>query len=122
MRIRSFPIRALFLLATIATFAVPAVAQQQQSTPGQSEDVVRVNTALVQTDVTVFDRRGTFVEDLKREQFVLKVDGKPREISFFEKIRSGSHSEEVQIAAARGNAIGGNTGGTPLPLDRGRTI
>ena len=121
MRIRGFPV-TLFLLATLSSFAVPALAQQPQSTPGQSEDVVRVNTALVQTDVTVFDRRGTFVEDLKREQFVLKVDGKPREISFFEKIRAGSHSEEAQLAAARGNAISGNPGGTPIPLDRGRTI
>ena len=121
MRIRRFP-ATLFLLATLSLFAVPAVAQKPQATPGQSEDVVRVNTALVQTDVTVFDRRGSFVEDLKREQFVLKVDGKPREISFFERVRAGSHSEEAQLAAARGNAIGGNTGGTPLPLDRGRTI
>jgi VWFA-related protein len=122
MRIRRFPASTLFLLALFSWFAVPAVAQKPQSTPGQSEDVVRVNTALVQTDVTVFDRRGTFVEDLKREQFVLKVDGKPREISFFEKVKAGSHSEEAQLAAARGNAISGNPGGTPIPLDRGRTI
>ena len=122
MRISSFPIRALFLLAVFSTFAAEAFAQQPQSTPSQSEDVVRVNTALVQTDVTVFDRRGTFVEDLKREQFVLKVDGKPHEISFFEKIKAGSHNEEAQLAAARGNAISGNTGGTPIPLDRGRTV
>jgi len=122
MRISSFPIRALFLLAIFSTFAAGAFAQQPQSTPSQSDDVVRVNTALVQTDVTVFDRGGTFVEDLKREQFVLKVDGKPHEISFFEKIMSGSHSEEAQLAAARGNAMSGNPGGTPIPLDRGRTI
>jgi len=122
MRISRFPASTLFLLATFSPFVVPAIAQQSQSIPSQSEDVVRVNTSLVQTDVTVFDRRGTFVENLKREQFVLKVDGKPREISFFEKIRAGSHSEEVQLAAARGNAISGNPGGTPIPLDRGRTI
>ncbi|PYS84867.1 MAG: hypothetical protein DMF70_04965 [Acidobacteria bacterium] len=122
MRIRRLPASTLFLLAIFSSFGVPAVAQQPQATPGQSEDVVRVNTALVQTDVTVFDRRGTFVEDLKREQFVLKVDGKPREISFFERIEAGSHSEEAQLAAARGSAISGNTGGAPIPLDRGRTI
>jgi VWFA-related protein len=121
MRIRLFS-ATLFLLVIFSSFAVPAVAQQPQATPGQSEDVVRVNTALVQTDVTVFDRRGTFVEDLKREQFVLRVDGRPREISFFEKIKAGSHSEEAQLAAARGNSTSGNTGGTPIPLDRGQTI
>src|SRR5258707_9709039 len=120
-KIRRFRV-TLFLRGMFSSLAVRAAAQQPQATPGQSEDVVRVNTALVQTDVTVFDRRGTFVEDLKREQFVLKVDGKPREISFFEKIKAGSHSEEAQLAAARGNSISGNTGGTPIPLDRGRTI
>ncbi|HVS83205.1 MAG TPA: VWA domain-containing protein [Pyrinomonadaceae bacterium] len=122
MRIRSLPIRTLFLLAIFSRFAAGAFAQQPQSSPGQSDDVVRVNTALVQTDVTVFDRRGTFVEDLKREQFVLKIDGKPREISFFERVKAGSHNEEAQLAAARGNALGGNSAGTPIPLDRGRTI
>jgi VWFA-related protein len=122
MRIRHFPASTLFLLATFSSFAVTAVAQQPQATPGQIDDVVRVNTALVQTDVTVFDRRGTFVENLKREQFVLKVDGKPREISFFEKVEAGSRSEEAQLAAARGNVISGNPVGPPIPLDRGRTI
>jgi VWFA-related protein len=122
MRLRDFPVRILFLLATFSTFAVWAVAQQPQSTPSQSDDVIRVNTALVQTDLTVFDRRGKFVEDLKREQFVLKVDGKPREISFFERVLAGSHNEEAQLAAARGNALSGNSAGTPIPLDRGRTI
>lgn len=122
MRIRSFPTRTLFLLATFSTLAVTTFAQQPRSSPSQADDVVRINTALVQTDVTVFDKAGTFVGDLKREQFVLKVDGKPREISFFERVKAGSHSEEAQLAAARGNAISGNSAGTPIPLDRGRTI
>jgi VWFA-related protein len=121
MRIRTFPARALLVLATLSAFAATAYAQQPQSSPSQSDDVVRVNTALVQTDVTVFDRNGTFVENLKREQFVLKVDGKPRDISFFERVKAGSHNEEAQLAAARGNASG-NSSGITIPLDRGRTI
>jgi VWFA-related protein len=122
MRIRTFPARTLLLLATLSAFAATAYAQQSQSSPTQGDDVVRVNTALVQTDVTVFDRNGTFVENLKREQFVLKVDGKPRDISFFERVKAGSHNEEAQLAAARGNANSGNSSGTTIPLDRGRTI
>ncbi len=122
MGIRSYQIRALFVLATFSTFAVTTSAQQPQSAPSQSDEVVRVNTSLVQTDVTVFDRGGKFVEDLKREQFVLKIDGKPREISFFERVSAGSHNEEAQLAAARGNAPGGNSSAAPVPLDRGRAI
>src|SRR5829696_1486718 len=88
---------AIFFIAFCAS-AVSATAQQPQN---QNPDVVRVNTSLVQTDVMVFDKQGKFVDDLKREQFVLKVDGKPREISFFELVKAGSSTEEAQLAAAR---------------------
>lgn len=122
MRIRGYQIRAVLSLAAFSTLAVSASAQQPQSSPGQSDDVVRVNTSLVQTDVTVFDRQGKFVDGLKREQFALKIDGKSRDISFFERINAGSHNEEAQLAAARGNSSGGNSTSAPIPLDRGRAI
>lgn len=67
----------------------------------------------------VFDKQGKFVDNLKREHFVLKVDGKPREISFFELVKAGSSGEEAQLAAARGEA---SSAGEPLPLDRGRVV
>src|SRR5262245_47639774 len=117
MELRPLLMRTLLLLGVVSMFATSTFAQKQQP-----DDVVRINTALVQTDVTVFDRKGTFVGDLKRDQFVLKIDGKPREISFFERVKAGSYSEEAQLAAARGNAAVDSTGGRPVPLDRGRTI
>jgi VWFA-related protein len=72
----------------------------------------------------VFDKQGSFVDGLKRDQFVLKIDGKPRDISFFERIVAGSRNEEAQIAAARGTPAAGVRPGDrgPLPLDRGRTV
>lgn len=119
MRVSGLPIRFLFLLTACWACVSPAFAQAQ-APARQGPDVVRVNTSLVQTDVMVFDKQGGFVDGLKREQFVLKVDGKPRDISFFERIVAGSRNEEAQLAAARGNSAGGNTGA--VPLDRGRTI
>src|SRR6266498_2200879 len=119
MRVRGLPMRFLFLLAACWACVSPAPAQEQ--TPArQGPDVVRVNTSLVQTDVMVFDKRGGFVDGLKREQFVLKVDGKLRDISFFERVAAGSRNEEAQLAAARGNSTSGKTGA--VPLDRGRTV
>lgn len=56
----------------------------QYQSPG--DDVVRVSTELVQTDVTVFDKKGRFVDQLKADDFELTVDGKPQEISFFERV------------------------------------
>ena len=111
------------MLAMTSLFVFHGSAQQKQSSPSQTEEVVKVDTALVQTDVMVFDKRGSFVDGLKRDQFILKIDGKPREISFFEKILAGSPNEEAQLAAARGDALPANSSNAaPVPLDRGRTI
>jgi len=111
--------RILFLSAACWLCAAQGLAQEQGASD-QKPEVVSVNTALVQTDVMVFDQQGAFVDGLKRDQFVLKVDGKPRDISFFERIVAGSRNEEAQLAAARGNSGSGNT--AAIPLDRGRTI
>jgi VWFA-related protein len=100
-------------------------AQQQQPTPPpvppskRQEDVVRVYTELVQTDVMVFDKQGRFVKDLTRDNFEVRIDGKPRPIQAFELITAGSN-EESQLAAARGaTTVNVNR---PLPLDRGRIV
>ena len=98
--LKRLPYAALFL------FLLPAVcvfAQQPTPTPEVPPDeVLRINTELVQTDVMVFDKEGRFVENLKREDFELRVDGKPQAISFFDRVMAGSASEEAQLAAARG--------------------
>jgi VWFA-related protein len=97
-----------------------AAGQTTQTPPQKSQDdVVRVYTELVQTDVMVFDKQGHFVDNLNKENFQLFIDGKPRPIEAFEKITAGS-SEESQLAAARG-ATSLNLK-RPTPLDRGRIV
>jgi VWFA-related protein len=96
------------------------LAQTTQTPPPKSPDeVVRVYTELVQTDVMVFDKQGRFVEGLTKDDFELRIDGKPRQIQAFEKITAGS-DEESQLAAARG-ATTVNVK-RPVPLDRGRIV
>ncbi|MDQ3133336.1 MAG: VWA domain-containing protein, partial [Acidobacteriota bacterium] len=79
---------------------------------------------LIQTDVMVFDNQGRFVSGLKPEQFLLRVDGQPQQILFFERVTTGSVDEERQLAAARGGprAPKDQAGATIKPLDRGRSI
>lgn len=107
-------IRRVIISLIISVPTLTALAQQKP------DDVVKVSTELVQTDFMVFDKQGNFVDNLKRDQFVFKVDGKPREISFFDRLAAGSRSEEAQLAAARGASTPG--GPAPVPLDRGRTV
>src|SRR6266550_8282014 len=86
----------LLLLALTAIHVGLAHAQQPQK---PADDVLRVNTELVQTAITVIDKQGRFVDGLSRDQFELAVDGKPRPISFFEKVTAGS-PREAQLTAA----------------------
>ncbi|HEX7957643.1 MAG TPA: hypothetical protein VF508_11905, partial [Pyrinomonadaceae bacterium] len=73
----------------------PAAAAPEK----EDEEVVRISTELVQTDVMVFDGSGKFVDGLRPEQFELRVDGKPRQIAFFDRVRAGTVNEDAQIAA-----------------------
>src|SRR5688572_13396578 len=109
------------LASLLFLLAVWPLTQAQTTTPSpkSQDDVVRVYTELVQTDVMVFDRQGRFVDGLTKENFELRIDGKPRPIEAFEKIIAGS-DDESQLAAARG-ATGINLK-RPVPLDRGRIV
>lgn len=109
-----------FLILSLS-FLIPVLTAGGQ-TPTQTppEEILRIDTELIQTDVSVVDKAGRFVDNLKRDQFELRVDGKPQRIDFFERVRAGSIDEESQRAARN------NTNAPPPPAInasvRGRTI
>ena len=94
------------LLLQICAFNTQGQQQSQDAAQPeqqeQNEDVIRISTDLVQTGVSVFDKKGRFVEGLKKEDFELKVDGRAVEVGFFERVVTGTVNEEAQLAAARG--------------------
>jgi VWFA-related protein len=110
------PLRLLLL--SLVTLSTIAHAQEQQQ---QSGDVLRVNTELVQTEVLVLDGQERFVEGIGREQFELRVDGKPVPVSFLERVSAGSVKEE-QLAAARAGAAVTEKESPGRVSNRGRTI
>ena len=120
--------RAL-LLAIALGLCLHAPAQTRQEpprlpAPEPEEEVVRITTELVQTDVAVFDKRGRFVDDLRPEDFELQVNGRTQAVAFFERVRAGSRSEEAQLAAATSRARAAPTGrprrtSRPAPSPRG---
>src|SRR6185295_16631520 len=112
---------AFLALLMLMSLCVPGRAQNPTQPPQQPDDVLRINTELVQTDLMVFDKQGHFVDGLQREQFELTVDGKPQPISFFEQVRAGSSKERAQLAAITNNsALSEKT--TPINDSSGRTI
>ncbi|HEV7893017.1 MAG TPA: VWA domain-containing protein [Pyrinomonadaceae bacterium] len=92
---------SLFCAASLLALSPAAFAQQQQQpTPQQSEEVVKIESTLMQAGVTVLDKQGHFVGGLKSDQFELLVDGKPQSISFFEQVAAGSPEERAKLALA----------------------
>jgi VWFA-related protein len=116
------------MLISLGALLAGARAQEQQPQPSPTpktpaDDVVRVNADLVQTDVVVLNKQGHFVDGLKRDDFIVSIDGYPQPVQFFERITAGSVNEEAQLALARGTAaVEGVDPNTLRPLDRSRLI
>ena len=118
----------LIALACLCLLSLNAHAQQKKPTPTptpkaeEPEDVVRISTELVQTDVMVFDKDGKFVSGLKPEQFELLVDKKPQQISFFESVVTGGRAEEAVLRAAGGKKASQPVVADPGESTAGRTV
>src|ERR1043166_1445098 len=80
------PIFGLVALTTAITLPGPA----QTTTPDKpdQEDVIRVTTTLVTVPISVMDRNGRFIPDLKKDQFQLFEDGAEQQIAFFDNSES----------------------------------
>jgi VWFA-related protein len=112
--------KCLYLVVLLLLSFIVVNAQQLAPPAPRDQEVIRTDVELVQTAVTVLDKKGNFVDGLQREQFELTVDGKPRQVAFFERIAAGSTRERE--LAARG--VGVNAGALlpPPATVPGRTI
>ena len=70
-----------FTLCLLVLFSVT------QSSKGQTDDdVVRIDTNLIQLNIGVVDRRGHPMLDLQRDNFIVYEDGERQSITSFESI------------------------------------
>ena len=81
--------RVIPLMLTVAMTLSMVMAQtpsnpQKPSQEVAPEDIVRITTSLVQTDVVVTDKNDQIVPDLKLEDFELLDNGKKQDIRFME--------------------------------------
>lgn len=112
-----------FIVVVLAGSMLAALSVDAQTKPAPSpeqDDVIKVNTELVQTDVMVFDKKGHFVDGLKAEQFVLKVDNKPQTISFFDRVTSAKANAGANAARVPGANPANTT--TSTATIQGRTV
>src|SRR5512142_383104 len=84
-----------YLLSPFLLFfgLAPALSQQPARSPVPLDDqVVKINTSLIQIDVTVVDKNGKVVSGLKPDDFELYENGQRQKItnfSFVSKISTG---------------------------------
>jgi len=75
---------ATFLLLTLLLGLAPAQTPQTPKDDPGVDEVVRITTALVQTDVVVTDKNDRIIPDLKLEDFELYDNGKKQTLAFME--------------------------------------
>lgn len=106
-----------------------SLAQTPQNPPPQQEpapdDIVRITTQLVQTDVVVTDKNDQILNDLKLEDFEIYDQGKKQDLKFMEYIGVSSPRRAESISASDAPSVlptvvekTGNTGVTARDLKR----
>src|SRR5262252_6233530 len=84
----------LLLIITVLLYASPAIAQSgatqkaktgstsNQPATDQDMETLKIDTNLVTVPVIASSRTGSYIADLKKEEFKLTEDGVPQEIAF----------------------------------------
>ena len=81
-------LRRPFALALVLALNLCSSMAQK---PAQDVDTIKIDTDLVTVPVIATDRNGTYVADLRQEEFLLSEDGVSQQIAFFGKISMPFH-------------------------------
>ena len=77
-----FVLSLLFLLSLTCLTQTPTPTATPKPTENE-DDVVKISTTLIQIDVTVTDKNGKIITDLKPEDFEVFENGKKQDITNF---------------------------------------
>jgi Ca-activated chloride channel family protein len=114
-RLLSSRISCLLFPGVLALASVGFSQTQNPPTQENQEDVIRISTTLVTVPVSVMDRNGRFISDLKQDQFRLFEDGVEQQIAFFENAEAPftvalvldvSDSTKAKLAQIKAAAVG----------------
>lgn len=77
--------------------AVDSKTPDQTSRSANEDDVIRIETLLVTSDILVVDGKGTLVENLTAEDFIVTEDGQPQQIAHFHRGDSASVGRSIVL-------------------------
>ena len=112
---------ATLLIALLFGMAPAQTGQKPQKPKEESpEDVVRITTSLVQTDVVVTDKNEQIIPDLKMDDFELYDNGKKQDLKFMEfvSVETGRRAEGKPASAPVIVEADTATGLTPKEVKR----
>lgn len=112
--------RELLLLAVLLLTAAPLAAQETPAADaegiGDGLFVESLDVNVVNVEVYVTDKQGNRVDGLTRDDFELRVDGRPHAISNFYAVDSAA--DTAALAATQRTAIPGTQVTPPVPEDQ----
>src|SRR6185369_11310479 len=82
--------KKIFPFILIATMVVSAQTPQKPPEQIREDDMVRVTTSLIQTDVVVVDKNENVVDDLTLADFKVFENGKRQDLQFLEFVKADS--------------------------------
>jgi len=92
---------ASFLVIPLLVIPVSLQTPQKPSTEIAPEDIIRITTQLVQTDVVVTDKNDQPITDLKLEDFEVYDNGKKQELKFSELITNDTPAADTLSRATK---------------------
>ncbi len=123
MNISNFPVKLFLTIGLLFSCPVAILSQEPTSTPTSAEiqenDVLKIDTKLLQTGVFVTNKKGEFVDNLKQDDFEVRVDDKHVSTLFFDKVIAGKKNLATE------NKQGLDTTTTVRPaavIERGRVM
>jgi VWFA-related protein len=89
----------ILALVFISSFISTNTAQTPVPTPVpvETDDVVKISTTLIQVDVTVTDKNGKIITDLKPEDFEVFENGERQNITNFSFVSAAQQTDETEI-------------------------
>src|SRR5947209_9920590 len=114
---RGVGLRLLLVFSLLACAASPRAQQQSKAPPkaGDDEEVLKVRSHLVNVDVSVKDKKGNYVTDLKAEDFAVFENGVRQKVEFFNPPLAGGGGESAASAGEATKAGGVRTSQPGMP-------
>ncbi len=106
-------VKAIFFITLFAAAISAQTPKPSATPPGETDDTIKISTTLIQVDVTVTDKDGKIVTDLKPEDFEVYENGKKQDITNFSFIAVDSKTKPAETVNAP--TVSNNKNSIPLP-------